>query len=205
MSATTLVSSAHQARVARFVEPVGDHGGRRHHQRRPARGAVEQQREGLHGLAEAHVVGQTRARAPPGKPREPAEAVVLIGAKLRLQRARQLRLERVRAAQALVLRAPSRVRIEGRALGEVPQRERRRGVHAYRAARGRRGEAAQIVEVAAQRRRQRDELAGSELQESRSGARIEQREQLLEIEGAAFVDLERAGGALPSSADRAGP
>ena len=161
------------------------------------RGAVEQQREGLHGLAEAHVVGQARARAPSGKPREPAKAVVLIGAKLRAQRARQLRLERVRVAQALALRVPPRVRVEGRALGEVPQRKRRRAVHAYRAARGRRGEAAQIVEVAAQRRGQRDELAGSELQESRSGARIEQREQLLEIEHPAFVDLERAGGAEP--------
>ena len=183
--------------AARLVEPVGDHGGRRHHQRRPVRGAVEQQREGLHGLAKAHVVGQARARVPPGKPREPAEAVALIGAKLRLQRARQLRLERVRVAQALLLRAPSRVRVEGRALGEVPQRERRRAVHAHRAARARRGEASQIVEVAAQRRGQRDELAVAELQESRSGARIEQREQLLEVEGAAFVDLERGGGAEP--------
>ena len=95
------------------------------------------------------------------------------------------------------MRTPSRVRVEGRALGEVPQRERRRAVHAYRAARGRRGEASEIVEVAAQRRGQRDELAVVERQESRSGARIEQREQLLEIERPPFVDLERAGGAEP--------
>ena len=122
---------------------------------------------------------------------------MLIGAKLSTQRARQLRLERVRVAQPLLLRAPSRVRLEGRALGEVPQRERRHAVHAHRAARGRRGEATQIVEVAAERRGQRDELAVSELQEPGAGARVEQREQLLQIEGAAFVDLQRAGRAEP--------
>ena len=183
--------------AARLVEPVRDHRSRRDHQGRAARGAVEQQREGLHGLSEAHVVGETGARAPPREPREPAEAVALIRAELRLEGARQLRFERLRVAHPCLLRAPSRVRVERRALGEVPECERRHGVHAHRAARGRRGEAAQIVELTAERCGEGNELAVSDLQEPGVRARIEQREQLLEVEHSPFIDRKRAGGAEP--------
>ena len=68
----------------------------------------EDQRQGLQGLAEPHVVGQTRPEPEPDKEAEPAHARLLIGPQARLQlRPRQRGGERVRLAQrAQRLREP---------------------------------------------------------------------------------------------------
>ena len=63
--------------------PVAADAGGRHDKRWAFAGPCEQQREQLHGLAEAHVVGQASAQPARGEPREPFVALGLVGAKPR--------------------------------------------------------------------------------------------------------------------------
>src|SRR5256885_1680650 len=63
--------------------PPGVHRrGRRELQRGPERRAGEEQRERLHRLAQAHVVGEAGAGAPLGQARQPAKPLGLIIAQL---------------------------------------------------------------------------------------------------------------------------
>ena len=90
----------------RLLDPVAADRRGRGHERRAALGAVQQQRQRLHGFAQPHVVGQTGARAPVGEARQPAEAFQLIGAQLRAQRARCFRRESLRFVKALAQLLP---------------------------------------------------------------------------------------------------
>ena len=59
---------------------------------RSSRGVADQ-REGLHGLAQAHVVGEDATEAVVVQKREPVEAVLLVGAQGGLQRRRNLAVD----------------------------------------------------------------------------------------------------------------
>ena len=69
--------------------PHGHHGaGRDHEERRPlgpSLACVGEEREGLDGLAQAHVVGQDPAEVLLPQEREPAQALLLVGAQVGLQ------------------------------------------------------------------------------------------------------------------------
>ena len=69
----------------RFVLPVVQHAGGHHHQCGPGLATREQQRQGLHGLAESHVVREDRARARGGPPDEKLVALDLVVAQRRAQ------------------------------------------------------------------------------------------------------------------------
>ena len=72
-----------------LAAPVVHDRRRRHDQRRPERGIVlaqvQQPHECLHGLAQAHVVGQNRAHAERGRPRQEVHAFALVGPQLALE------------------------------------------------------------------------------------------------------------------------
>ena len=177
----------------RLVHPVRHHRGGRDHQRRALRRTVQQGGQGLHGLAEAHVVRQTRARPPAGEAGQPAVAVHLVGAQLRLQRARHGRLEGLRLGELRAQVKPPSVRLHLGVFEEVLQGQRGEGIEPHRALRTRRGQARQIVELPAERVREGDELAVLQLQEAGPGAGFEQAEQALQFHHPAVVDGERAG------------
>ena len=69
--------------------PHGHHGARRDHEERrplgPGLARVGEEREGLDGLAQAHVVGQDPAEVLLPQEREPAQALLLVGAQVGLQ------------------------------------------------------------------------------------------------------------------------
>ena len=68
--------------AARFVNPVGADRSGRNHERGTVRGALQQQGQGLHSLAEPHIVGKTGARAPTAESGKPAKTFQLIRAQL---------------------------------------------------------------------------------------------------------------------------
>ena len=55
----------------------------------------EQQRQHLHRLAEAHVVGEARTQAKAGKQMQPSDACLLIGSQRGLQRGARLQLRQL--------------------------------------------------------------------------------------------------------------
>ena len=61
-----------------LIQPVQAHRGGRHHQGRTVCGAGQQQGQGLHRLAQAHVIGQAGAHAPMRQSRQPLKAVRLV-------------------------------------------------------------------------------------------------------------------------------
>ena len=71
-----------------FVFPVVADGCGRNDDRRPHLGLRQQHGDGLHGLAEPHIVRKTGPRAPAGQPGHPDIAVKLVVAQLRPQRRR---------------------------------------------------------------------------------------------------------------------
>ena len=60
--------------------PVAEHRHRTHDERWPVRGLGQNRGDELSGLAEAHVVGQTRAEIEATQEREPSHAPLLVGA-----------------------------------------------------------------------------------------------------------------------------
>jgi len=89
----------------RLVDPVADHRRGRHHQRGAERRAVDQHRQRLQGLAEPHLVGEDRARAPARQAREPLHAGALIRAQRRLELGADARDDRRARGDAAAERA----------------------------------------------------------------------------------------------------
>ena len=87
--------------LVHLAQPVGDHARRRDDERLERLALAlglrvlvlhgEEQRERLHRLAEPHVVGQDAAGADLVEEPEPVEALLLVGAELRLEVARLAR------------------------------------------------------------------------------------------------------------------
>ena len=76
-----------------FGQPVATDRGRRQHQRRAQFSPLHQHCQGLHSLAQPHVIGQAGAKPGMGQPRHPDKTFELIGAQLGAQAGRQLRLQ----------------------------------------------------------------------------------------------------------------
>ena len=55
----------------------------------------QQQRQHLHRLAEAHVIGEARAQAEAGEQMQPSHAGLLIGSQRRLQRGARIQLRQL--------------------------------------------------------------------------------------------------------------
>ena len=83
-----------------FRQPVAAHRGGRHHQGGPRRRPGQHHRQGLQGLAQAHVVGQAGAETGLGQAHGPLVAVFLVGAQFGLQGAGQDGLAVLGRAQA---------------------------------------------------------------------------------------------------------
>ena len=99
--------------------------------RAPAARAIQQQRERLQRLAQAHVVGQAGAGAPVRQPRQPGEALDLIVAQLGLQGRRQLRRPALGRLDARNLPLPGRVCLDlARLLQQGAQRRCAQRMHA---------------------------------------------------------------------------
>ena len=79
-------ASCFQLKTSDRGTTTSDGGRRLRLPRRAARGAL-QQGEHLHGLAQAHVVGQAAAEAELAEEVEPAQALALVGAELALEAA----------------------------------------------------------------------------------------------------------------------
>ena len=87
---------------AQLALPVPEHRRRAHDQRRPAHvvAVVEQVGDHLHGLPEAHVVGEERPQAELARPRQPPQPDLLVRAQLALERLGRLeRRDVLRAAK----------------------------------------------------------------------------------------------------------
>ena len=69
----------------RLVDPVGDDGHGGDHQRGSSGCPVQENGQGLHRLAESHIVGKAGAGAPTAQTRKPAVAVDLVRSQLCLQ------------------------------------------------------------------------------------------------------------------------
>ena len=93
---------------------------RRDHQRRPERRAVHEQGQGLHRLAEAHVVREAGPGSPRRQAREPAIALELVGPQIGVQPGRERWLEGSRGGGPFTERAPCSIGGElfGLQLGE---------------------------------------------------------------------------------------
>ena len=181
----------------RLLGPVGDHGRGRHHQGGSAGSPFHEQCEGLHRLAEAHVVRQACAGAPAAQARQPAKAVRLVGTQFGLQGARQLGFEGLRGRATRAPLAPLPVRRDLRFLQQIVERQGAERMQGRRAvARGRR-QTREVVQLTAERGRQRKEISGREFQEAGARAGVQQGEQALQIEHALVVELEFAGGLQP--------
>ena len=92
-------------KTQRFAAPVADHTGRCNHQSRTFGGACRQHRQGLHGFAKAHVVGQTGTRTPAGEAHQKTIAIELVIAQIGLKIRRHFRVVLLRAIDALQLLA----------------------------------------------------------------------------------------------------
>ena len=77
--------------AGQLVFPVVTDRRRRDHQTGAVRRLFQHGRDGLDGLAQAHVVGETGPRLPMRQPRQPAKPLELVIAQFRLQRRRRLR------------------------------------------------------------------------------------------------------------------
>ena len=151
--------------AAGFVEPVGHHRRGRHHQRRAVRAAVQQRGEGLHRLAQAHVVGQAGPGAPAAEPREPPEALFLVGPQLGLQRARRAGLEGQGLAELPALRPPAAVGFQIRAVEKIAQRQGGEAVEGDSLLALGPGHAAQVRKLLLESGGERDESALAERHE----------------------------------------
>ena len=112
-------------KALRLTQPIDRHRGRRHHQLRPTRRALEHQRQGLHRLAQAHVIRQAGAHAPLGQTRQPGKALALVIAQLGLQGARHLWLEILQGFEALQMALPVLVGLELTGFVRQPSKQRR--------------------------------------------------------------------------------
>ena len=83
-----------------LVNPVLAHRGGRDHEGGTALLSREQDRQRLHGLAEPHVVGEARARAPRGQAHQPLVPLDLVGAQVGREPRRQGRVEAPRFVEA---------------------------------------------------------------------------------------------------------
>ena len=93
-------------------DPVGTDAGRRRHEGRPLGRPMQNQGQGLHGLAQPHVVGQAGPYAPFGQPGQPDEAVHLVRTQGRLKRRGDRRLVGLDLAQPLDVGVEGRIRLE---------------------------------------------------------------------------------------------
>lgn len=92
-------------KTARLDQPVAADRGGRHHQGRALVGAVEDHGQGLDGLAQTHVVGQTGPEFQVGQPGQPLKPLQLVVTQLRLESGGRLR--RLGHARANLLQTPT--------------------------------------------------------------------------------------------------
>ena len=179
------------SKARQLVFPVVADGGWRHHEAGAPRLLLQHHRDGLHGLAEAHVVGETRSHLEIGEPRQPGEAIELVIAQLGLQRGGDLRRVRTGRTDTRRQLAPMFVGLYfARAFDEIVHRHRGQAMQA--AASGRfLGNALQAAKLALQILGQRDEPAAIERNET-AARPIQPRQHLLHIDDNALIDLDLA-------------
>ena len=108
-----------------FGQPVLRHRGGGDHQLRAVFGAQQAQRQGLHGFAQAHIVGQTSAHAPVRQPRQPMKTGQLIIAQRGAQGAGHGGADLLQRLPARALRGPAGVAFtSGGAVGQLRQHRR---------------------------------------------------------------------------------
>ncbi|MCY1290112.1 hypothetical protein D9M70_392390 [compost metagenome] len=186
------VRSQARGEAGAFGAPVEGHRGGGDHQLRALRRPFQEQGQDLHGLAQAHVVGQAGADAPVRQPGQPVEALQLVVAQLGLQRAWQLWLVVAHRGEALEVGAPVAVSLEGAGLaGQRLQERRTEGAelqapvgHAF-------GQAAEFFQLPAQAVVQGQPVAVAQVDEApRRG--LEQFQQLAQLQDLAVVQVDAA-------------
>ena len=118
-----------------FDGPVRAHRSGCNHECRTACGPMQQQRQGLHGFTEPHVIGQTSAGTPVGQTRHPDKAVNLVGAQLGAKRRWDGRHQIERAAHPLESLLPGRIAFDLRLRYQLVERKCCDGINPHDLAR----------------------------------------------------------------------
>ncbi|MDE0007617.1 MAG: hypothetical protein OXS50_05000, partial [Gammaproteobacteria bacterium] len=124
---------------------------------------------------------------------------MLIGAQLRAQRARQLRVHSLGQAMFVAPVQPALIRGYDRVVQHLPKRGDRCPLQSDSSIRRRCREVREVVELASKRVCQGHELTFAEFQEARPRARFQPLEQLLEVKDVLFIDNQFASNANPLS------